>query len=309
LQHFQKIISHAEFDSCKFLTHTDKLGKILETILNRILAWAKAESSVKALILLGSYAARMADEYSDLDLAVFCTTFDPYVTDEKWLSNIAQVWVCVYEKVEYRSKTFPTRLVIFEKGVKIDFSFYTLDVLHDLVRSKSLPDDYNRGYSVLIDKESLTASMPKAVYKEQQAHRPSQEEFLRITNEFWFEVHHVAKYLKRNDLWSVKFRSGSIYDNFLLKMIEWNEEAKRNWASQVPPLGKRMQSWVDAETWHALHKAFAHFDSRDSGQALSHMIELFRKLAVDTANRLEYSYPYDLDKNMSQFAGTILSSL
>ncbi|MDE3046301.1 MAG: aminoglycoside 6-adenylyltransferase, partial [Verrucomicrobiota bacterium] len=135
----------------------------------------------------------------------------------------------------------------------------------------------------------MTALMPKATHKESAGKKPSEQEFQRVINEFWFEVHHVAKYLKREDLWSVKFRSGSIYDNFLLKMIEWNEQAKRNWESQLPPLGKRMRSWVDADTWKALHQIFAHFDSSDSRRGLLHLIELFRKIATDTAKRLGYT--------------------
>lgn len=111
----------------------------------------------------------------------------------------------------------------------------------------------------------------------------------------------MAKYLKRKDLWSVKFRSGFINDHFLLKMIEWNEQAKRNWETKVPPIGKRMHSWVGADTWKALHHIFAHFDSRDSWNGLKHTVELFRKLAIDTAQGLGYSYPQDLDQNIMGF--------
>jgi aminoglycoside 6-adenylyltransferase len=280
-----------------------------QKILDRIVEWAQKESTIKAVILQGSHATGMADEYSDYDLAIFCYAFDAYIRDERWLSNIGKVWVCVCEKVERSGKIFPTRLVIFEDGVKVDFGFYTMDVLHTLVHARHLPDDYNRGYSVLIDKESLTVSMPKATGKESHAKKPSKEEFLKVVNEFWFEVHHVAKYLKRGDLWLVKLRSGLIFEHFLLKMIEWNEEAKGNWASRVPPSGKRMQSWVDANTWRDLHQVFARFENRDSRQGLIHTMELFRKLAIDTSRRLGYSYPHDLDKNMTHFVTMLLSSL
>ncbi len=272
-----------------------------QSILDRIVEWAQNEKAIKAMILQGSYAAGMADAYSDYDLAIFCSAYELYIKDERWLSKIGNVWVCVYEKVEKGDKTFPTRLVIFDGGVKVDFAFYTMDVLADLARARPLPDEYTRGYTVLIDKESLTTSMPPATHKERPGAKPSEQEFQTVIQEFWFEVHHVAKYLKREDLWSAKFRSGSIQDHFLLKMIEWNEQAKRNWESQVPPLGKRMHSWVDADTWKALHQVFAHFDSRDSWQGLIHTIELFRKLATDTAKRLGYSYPHDLDKNITNF--------
>lgn len=278
------------------------------SILDRIIEWANKEKTIRTIILEGSHAAGIADRFSDYDLVLFCTSFDPYIKDEKWLSCIGNVWVCVHEKLERGNKMFPTRLVIFEGGAKVDFSFYTMDVLHGLVSAKSLPDAYNRGYSTLIDKDSLAASMAKPTSTESPAVPPSEAEFLRVVNEFWFEVYHVAKYLKREDLWSVKGRSHSIYDNFLLKMIEWHEEAIRNLASRMPPLGKRMQSWVSAETWCDLQRIFAHFDRHDSCLCLKHTAELFRRLAVDVSKRLGFAYPQDVDRNISNFVTTILSS-
>lgn len=275
----------------------------MNPLFDRIVEWVRADPRIKALILLGSLAAGKGDEFSDFDLEIFSDAFD--IQDEKWLSKLNEVWVCVHEKVERSGKMFPTRLVIFDKGVKADFAFYTLDVLKKL-SAKPLPNEYNRGYTVLVDKDSLTTGIPQASHQEDPAQKPSQEAFTRIVNEFWFEVHYMAKYLKRRDLWSVKFRSQIIHD-FLLKMIEWNEEARLNWSAQVPPSGKRMKSWVDPETWQALHHVFAHFDADDSQKALASTIELFRRLAVDAASRLGYPYPHTLDRNMSNFVTRVLA--
>lgn len=274
----------------------------MDPFLNHIVEWARGQSSIKALILLGSLAAGKGDEFSDYDLEFFSDTFD--TQDEKWLSALGDVWVCVHEKVERAGHMFPTRLVIFDKGVKADFAFYTLDMLRDLT-TKPLPNDYTRGYTVLVDKDSLTTGIPQPTRQEKPAEKPAQKAFEQVVNEFWFEVHYMAKYLKRRDLWSVKFRSQIIHD-FLLKMIVWNVEAKGNWSAQVPPYGKRMKSWVDSETWHDLHSVFAHFDAEDSQTALISTIKLFRKLAVDTATKLEYPYPHALDRNMSNFVGKVL---
>jgi aminoglycoside 6-adenylyltransferase len=242
----------------------------------------------------------MADAYSDFDLAIFCSDYDPFTKDEKWLSQIGSVWVCVHEKVHQGGNTFPTRLVIFEGGVKVDFGFYTMGVLQDLVHAKPLPDEYNRGYSVLVDKESLTASMLKATHKEGPGRKPTEQVFQRVVSEFWFEAYHVAIYLKREDLWSVKFRSTAMHA-FLLPLTEWEAQARNQWNQTTPPIGKRMASWVDAGTWKALQGVFAHFEARDSWNALFHTLALFRRLSVDLSRMLEFDYPEDLDKNMSRF--------
>jgi aminoglycoside 6-adenylyltransferase len=136
----------------------------------------------------------------------------------------------------------------------------------------------------LLDKETLTASMPKATHKECPGKKPPEQEFQRIINEFWFEAYHVAIYLRREDLWSVKFRSAAMH-GFLLTVIEWESQARNGWNQKTPPIGKWMVSWVDADTWKALQGVFAHFEVKDSWGALSHTLTLFRRLSADLSRQ------------------------
>ena len=121
-----------------------------------------------------------------------------------------------------------------------------------------------------------------------------------VVNEFFFEVYHVAKYLYRKDLWFVKYRDWASKD-FLLRMIEWNERTYHGWDYNTYYLGVYMSKWTNKRTWAALDKCFAHFDAHDSWQALFATIELFRTLAQETAEKLGYQYPHDVDTNIIQF--------
>lgn len=267
-----------------------------------IISWANQEDAIRALILTGSRAGKQnPDSLADYDLSVFCDSYESYVNSDEWIASLGNVWVWIPEKLSFNDKTFPTRLVIYEEGVKVDFAFFTMDIFEDLCRKDPLPAEYDRGYKILLDKEGTTKTMAKPAFKGFKQSKPSEEEFLGIINEFWFEVHHVAKYLKREDLWSVKFRSGAIHDNYLLKMIRWNEQAKHDWNLETNPIGKRMQSWVDEKTWNALQGVFAHFDSKDGQQCLMNLMTLFRDLSLETANLIGYRYPQKLDKNISEF--------
>jgi aminoglycoside 6-adenylyltransferase len=175
-----------------------------------------------------------------------------------------------------------------------------MDILDSLVCAKSLPDEYARVYSVLVDKDSLSVRMPTPTHKEKSSKKPSEREFQRIINEFWFEAYHVAIYLKREDLWSVKFRSAAMHA-FLLTVIEWEAQARLGWSQTTPPHGKRMASWVDRGTWEALSEVFAHFDANDSWHALLHALELFRHLSVGLSQQLGFGYPEVMDNNISGF--------
>jgi aminoglycoside 6-adenylyltransferase len=269
-------------------------------IIQKIVRWADSEGAIKVLILQGSRATKTpADELADYDVSVFCSTSAPYTETEEWLTRIGPVWVCVKEKVSLGGQVFPTRLVIFEGGVKVDFSFFSLDGLDRMVKGH-LPDEYNRGYQILLDKDNLTQSFPKPNYKEPRAQKPSKREFLETIEEFWFEAYHVGIYLKREDLWSVKFRSAAMHV-FLLRMIEWGAQADNGWQQTVPPIGKRMASWVQPSVWQELQGGFAHFDAADSWDALFHILVLFRRLSVDLSHQLGFDYPEATDKNISGF--------
>ncbi len=269
-------------------------------VLQKIINWAQAEDPIRALILQGSRAKeRSADELSDYDISVYCKTSKPYTEAEEWLSQIGQVWVCVKETISFIQETFPTRLVIFAGGIKVDFSFLSLDCL-DRMTEGPLTDEHNQGYQILLDKDHMTQGLQKPIHKEQKEKKPSKEEFLRIIQEFWFEAYHVAVYLKRKDLWSVKFRSNAM-NSFLLTLIEWEAESRNGWNKKISPIGRQMASWTLPSIWQQLQSIFAHFDAKDSWRALFHSLTLFRQLSLDLSRQLGFDYPEALDKNMSGF--------
>ncbi len=130
--------------------------------------------------------------------------------------------------------------------------------------------------------------------------RPSSDEFEECISHFWFEAYHVGTYLKRGDLWSVKFRDWEC-KKCLINMIEWYENARQNWEVTTSPIGKHMRMWVGNDTWDALHEVFAHFESPDSWRSLIAMTDLFRKIAIETSAAIGFPYNHELDMNISGF--------
>lgn len=276
-------------------------------MLDKIEEWGKKEEAVRALILVGSRAVgESVDRFSDYDLSVFCNADESYTESETWLSQFGNVWVCVKEKICCKGKTFPARLVIFEGGIKVDFSFLSLAVLNEIAQSSPLPDNYNLGYRLLLDKDNRAKGMlPPQLHL--KPIKPSEQDVHDLIKEFWFEVYHVGVYLKRGDLWSVKFRAWAAHC-FLLRMIEWQSAAENGWHCATPPIGKRMFSWVQREIWEELHGSFAHFDAEDSWKALFNTMELFRRITSETAQRLKFSSMEDLSETIINFIAKLKSS-
>ena len=159
------------------------------------------------------------------------------------------------------------------------------------------PNWYTLGYRVLVDKDGRTQGMAAPFSRPLEYERPSEDDFHRTIEDFWHEAHNIAKYLARGDLWSAKFRDWES-KKVLLRMIEWHAHAKYGWQHDTSHLGKRMSSWVDPEILQSLHESFAHFDARDSWNALLATVRLFQRIAPETADRLGYRYLDDVDRNM-----------
>jgi aminoglycoside 6-adenylyltransferase len=273
-----------------------------QTMFSKLFNWAQSDDTIQAMLLVGSRAhnAHRVDVFSDFDLALFVDDPQKYVSDDAWMRGIDDVLVYIPEKVCVDGKEYPTRLVIFKYGIKVDFAFYSIDVIKNLAHQEEQPAQYALGYKVLLDKDNLTAGMKSPTFKIQATPKPSQQEFENLVSEFFFEVYHVAKHLCRNDLWHAKFRDWTTKE-LLLRMIEWHEKSTHGWDYDTSQHGKRMQEWVSKETWAELNNCFAHFDADDSWKALIATSDLFRTVAMQTAERLGYRYPMGVDKNITIF--------
>jgi aminoglycoside 6-adenylyltransferase len=270
-----------------------------EQLFNKVMTWAKAEEAIRVIIVEGSRARRdhAIDRFSDYDLNLYVTDVTRFTQDDTWIAQIGQIWAM--EKEADPDGVF-SRLVLFAGGQDIDFKLLPIHMLHEFVRQQILPDDYHRGYKVVLDKEGITSQLPPPSYKAAPKRKPSEDEFLYAVNVFWFELFHLVKYLHRGELWCVKVRDSGIKRR-LLQMIEWHAQAQHNWDYDTWIVGKYMQAWVEPEMWQAFGGIFARFDKEDSWRAVRTLMPLYRRLAGETARQLNYSYPYEMDRAISEF--------
>lgn len=268
-------------------------------LLDKVVAWASAQDAIRVIILEGSRARRdhTVDRFSDYDLNLYVTDVAQFTGDDAWFAQLAPIWAMEKEVDEAGD---PTRLVLFAGGHDIDFKLLPVARLHDFIRQRALPDGYQRGYTVILDKDGLTAQLPPPTYQAAPQKKPGEEEFLYAVNVFWFELFHLVKYLHRGDLWHVKLRDAGIKKR-LLQMLEWHAQAAHNGELDTWFAGKYMQSWVQPELWDAFSGIFARFDKEDSWRAVLALIPLYRRLAIETAAHLNYPYPHEMDEGISGF--------
>jgi len=266
-------------------------------MLDQILEWGKREKGVRVLLLVGSRGnGRNMDELSDYDISVFGDGFE-FIHDDEWLKQIGSPIVCIHEKFQWGDFQIPTRLTIFEKWLKVDFAFHPLDLLRQMVDNQHLQETYDAGFKVLLDKEGLTAHLPKPQFKAYILAKPDQECFAMAQREFWFEAWHVAKYLYRKDPWVAKFREDAM-KKWLLKMLEWNAAVKMNFTSSFKTDGQGIGKWADPKYFNRLGDCFPGWNFADRASALYDSMELFRDAGTEAAKLMEYEWLHKSEKDI-----------
>jgi aminoglycoside 6-adenylyltransferase len=276
------------------------MGSPKQLLLQRIKNWSEANDNVVALIVTGSQARGddRVDQQSDLDLEIIADQPSELADDDTWLSQFGRVLV---SQAFNEGQEYPTRLVFYEGGKKVDFTLASPRRLTDMIRARKLDGLYERGYKVILDKRGITKDLPAPSGQFPTASVPTQSEFTAAVEEFWFEAANIPRYLSRDELWVAKSRDWTMKEN-LLKMLEWHSIATSKAAGvDVWYSGSHMKDWVGPEIWQELHGVFSRFESKDSWRGLLAAINLFRRLAIETAARAGLDYPYEIDEGVTRY--------
>lgn len=260
-----------------------------DDVLASILRWAGAREDVAAVILTGSLARNdgSADAFSDIDLEIIAHNPRLLAEDDRWLSAIADPITVLHLE---QDDGWPTRLAIYDGGVKVDFTLAAPRHVQEMISSRTLNALYTRGYRVLLDKDGVAKDLPPPSGDAQRRPLPTAEEFRRRVEEFWFEAFHIPKYLARGEFFLVKQRDWTVKE-LLLEMMEWHALALSSAAVDVWHLGARLRQWTDSETWRDLQRTFGRFDAGDARRAFEETTTLYSRLAGEVAQKAGFSYP------------------
>lgn len=254
-------------------------------LLDKIVHWARSQGPIRAVVITGSLARNdsTVDEWSDLDLQIIASDFAQYLYDDSWLDALGEVWIRFPLE-----PTAPYRLVWFAGGKKVDFQFISIAALQEMAQSGKLSAEYQRGYIVALDKDSLYQHLPPSPRIFPQAELPDAEALHKVINEFWFEAIHVAQFIRRREFWVVKFRDWTMKNN-LLQVLAWHARAAdptvNTWL-----LGRRIRGWVDDETYTVLEGIWPSWDAAELWRGLLVQIGLFHRLSLELTERLGYPY-------------------
>jgi aminoglycoside 6-adenylyltransferase len=276
-------------------------------IMASILTWAEADENIRAVIVNGSSTRPpgSSDRFSDRDVQIIAADRAPLVADDAWIRSIAPIWAFEYLD---NDDDFDSRLVFFEGARKVDFTIADRSQIDEMSESGVLDSLYAKGYTVLLDKDGITANLPPVTPVQPHTDLPTVAEFEHAVGEFWFEAAHMPTYLMRDELWVVKFRDWTMKSN-VLRMLEWHAAVQHDQQVDVWYIGSKMKRWIDPGTWNELMGIFGHFDRTDSYRALVTMMDVFIRLTHDVAEACGFEVPaseHHIRTYVLSFAGEMI---
>jgi len=282
-----------------------------DQLLDQFVNWAQTQEDIVGAIIVGSRARTKppADQWSDLDLVIITTDVERYQTQTDWIAELGPYWVNFIEK-QGVGEGFEHR-VLFEGGMDVDFIPTPYEEIQQVI-AQGWPPDWagilQRGYKLILDKQDLAQQLPPVDSTSPTAAKPPTiHEFGNLCNDFLYHAVWAAKKLRRGELWIAKGCMDMYMKHLLLQMIEWHARATYGWDYDVWHRGRFLEQWADPRITDDLKQAFAHYDEADIKEALFATINLFRWIAQETAEKLDFSYPSDGDRQANQWLTTCLS--
>lgn len=279
-----------------------------DPIIRKLILLGENNDSVRAMILTSSRCDSNApvDVFSDYDVEIFTDSPSAFGASDEWFEALGPVLTLLRLDGQDEGERWHTRLVLYDDGTRVDYQIAHLDELKKICQMASLPDSYDIGYKVLIDKDGVAASLKKPTYRAYIPAPPSESEYAFLVNGFWWNSTYVSKYLWRDDLMAAKFMldHGLIQDH-VLKMLEWSIEVKRGWAWRPGQYGRGLKKALDPDTYKELVTTYARGDIEELWESLFRTAALFRKTAMEVAESLGFNYAHDLDRRVTIYHRTV----
>ncbi len=278
-----------------------------ERVLEDIIKFAKQNPDIEALLITSSMANPRVetDIFSDLDVVLVTEEPKSLLKDKSWINNFGEVMVAFNDNFKLEDITTYTSLNIFQDYIRIDFSIWPVVLVKKVSEYDELPAFLDIGYQVLYDENNITAKLIEPTHNAYQTKKPTQEEYDRVVNNFWWDITYIAKYLWRDQFYFAKYMDYFIKYNLLKQMIEWLIGVDNHWQVNPGKQGSNFKKHLDDKLWEELKETFSGGNIEDNWESTFKMMDFFSKISKKVAYRLRFEYPQSLEDDVRNYLNKI----
>jgi len=295
------------------------ISDLYEAIIGRLVSWAEACPDIRFVAILGSRARtdHPADEWADLDVLIVTQKPQYYVDTAKWTARMGKPLLTFIEPTA--SGEQEERRVLYEGILDVDYAIFPASKIEQMLDTQSsrleenviiFAKAFGRGIRVIVDKDRLADKFRAMISGKEtpKLRPPTYEEFIQVVSDFLYHCIWTTKHLMRGELWWALTCLNCHLPSLQLTMIEWRARVTHGENYDTWFRGRFLESWANPEVTTGLRASFAHYDEDDAFTALEASMNLFRQTSMNTAEKLNFQYPLDVDKKISTWIKSELST-
>ncbi len=278
--------------------------KFRDEKLKMINEWAQNNEDIRAVLLTSSLVNPLApvDDLSDLDIELVFNDNADYITDNSWIRHFGYAIAMIEEDESCFEGRHGMKMVLYDDYVKVDFKLYSKAKFLVDIEKAELPEDWDIGYKVLVDKDGITSKMQKPSYQISIIKKPTVKKVQQVLNDFWWDTTYVAKSLVRDELFYAKFASEHIIRvDYLIPLIEWYIASQHNWNITTNKYGRLFKKYLTEEMWVTVESTFAGSSNPTNWDALFAMADLVSAIGKFLAEKLDFNYPVKLETDIRKY--------
>ena len=273
-----------------------------EEMFNLILGFAKANNSIKAVLLNGSRANPNAkkDKFMDFDIVYVVDRTEPFIKNKDFISYFGKILIMQEPDnpnlfvPEYPNEEKYTYLIQFTDGNRIDLTFAVSKFAEKICKEDSQT-------VVLIDKNNIFSEISSPSDKSYHIKRPSEDEFLACCNEFWWLSTYIAKGLWRNQVvYAIEIFNQDVHPEFM-KMMRWFVGINNDFKVSSGKYDKYFQKLLPPEIYQKLLKTYPTAEEQSIWKSFKIMCELFNEIANQISNNLNFIYSSHESENVMKY--------
>jgi len=271
-----------------------------QEMFSLILTYAENDENIRAVVLNGSRANPniKKDIFQDYDVVYYVKNMTPLIRNQELIDYFGELIILQLPddmgKEVYSEGDSYAYLMQFVDGNRIDLSISPLDQLERSTSEDSLT-------VILLDKDGRIINQPEASDLSYRPQKPTDKMFTDCCNEFWWLNPYVAKGLWRRELIYSRYVLDCLLRNEFMKMMDWFFGIKTGFNRSMGKQGKFLHEVLHPTDWEMLQATYVTAEFENIWQSLSVMGNLFRKVAKDVANTLNFNYPEEDDQKVIAF--------
>ncbi len=258
-------------------------------MLELILATARADSRVRAVILSGSRADPQVapDALQDFDVVFVVDEVAPFRAEPGFWRVFGEAAIVQFPDAMHDA---PPRtdggfavLMQFVDGHRIDLTLLPASVMSHF--------EHDGPAVVLHDPDGLVPPPPEPGAAHHQPEPPTLEAFADVCNEFWWVAPYVAKGLRRGELTYARHHLDTVLRAQLMTMLDWFVLASSGGVRGAGKCGRFLRRELPDALWTMLEETYADADGESAWGALEALTALFRRVATAVAEHHGLDYP------------------